>query len=443
MYRLILATLVLISGMAMAQTIPDYRITSTRKYAGTYPLASVNVRQIGLNPALKPVIFVEGFDIFNTDDLNALQNNLQSPEANLKQSLLDQGYTLFIVDFANSQDYIQSNAMALIDVFNDCWERSLKREPIKVIGVSMGGIVAQYALARAENLELDHHCNLYVSFDAPHKGANMPVSVQLFIAFFADMNDDAKQFKAIMNSPAASQLLIFNGFVTNRPQLEFEMAWLGYPRKTRNVAITNGMINGTRKGIGDYKQAITWNLDGPAYYAASARLYTDPYNYRNGDRAFYGSRTNSSGKFSATTNFSGNQPSYDDAPGGYFNAFEILDSKLNITKANFKFFGYTVSLNASSTYANPIPEHSFVPTISALDIKDLDVTKNANLELDMTTWPDLASHTPFARVFYPSYSSINEHHGRLTPQNMQFILEEIRKTTKTGLSPAVLSLLLQ
>ena len=49
-----------------------------------------------------------------------------------------------------------------------------------VLGQSMGGLVARYALRDIEvNRSFNHDTRLYVSHDAPHLGANTPLSVQL------------------------------------------------------------------------------------------------------------------------------------------------------------------------------------------------------------------------------------------------------------------------
>ena len=47
-----------------------------------------------------------------------------------------------------------------------------------VLGQSMGGLVARYALKDMENKGLNHDTRLYVSHDTPHLGANVPLSVQ-------------------------------------------------------------------------------------------------------------------------------------------------------------------------------------------------------------------------------------------------------------------------
>ena len=47
-----------------------------------------------------------------------------------------------------------------------------------VVGESMGGLIARYALRTMEEDNEDHDTRLYVSLDSPHRGANIPLGVQ-------------------------------------------------------------------------------------------------------------------------------------------------------------------------------------------------------------------------------------------------------------------------
>ena len=83
-------------------------------------------------------------------------------------------------------------------------------EPNVVIGPSMGGLITRYALAYMEqqlantgdNAKWNHETRLWVSFDAPHQGANIPFGVQKGIQYYADIkeNEGAKDFiKELIN----------------------------------------------------------------------------------------------------------------------------------------------------------------------------------------------------------------------------------------------------
>ena len=50
--------------------------------------------------------------------------------------------------------------------------------PNVVLGQSMGGVIARYALKDMENKGLPHDPRTYISHDAPHLGANVPLGYQ-------------------------------------------------------------------------------------------------------------------------------------------------------------------------------------------------------------------------------------------------------------------------
>lgn len=75
--------------------------------------------------------------------------------------------------------YSSKNSFALEAVI--AWVNSVKiaqKKMLTVLGQSMGGAVARYALADMEQSSLDHKTMPFVSHDAPQQGANIPVSVQ-------------------------------------------------------------------------------------------------------------------------------------------------------------------------------------------------------------------------------------------------------------------------
>ena len=48
----------------------------------------------------------------------------------------------------------------------------------------MGGLIARYGLSFMEQNSMNHETRLYISFDSPHLGANIPVSFQYLINYF-------------------------------------------------------------------------------------------------------------------------------------------------------------------------------------------------------------------------------------------------------------------
>ena len=111
-------------------------------------------------------------------------------------------------------DYIERNAMALVALLkreNKKLADNGSSEKISLIGSSMGGLISRYALAYMEKNNIPHNVKLWVSFDSPHLGANIPISAQENIYFFGQFGQKEqakKKFHENFASPAARQMLI-------------------------------------------------------------------------------------------------------------------------------------------------------------------------------------------------------------------------------------------
>jgi len=157
----------------------------------------------------RPLIFVEGFDIYGTFDLQRLYEDY----GDLAEGLRDMGFDVIILNFQDAKTYIQRNSEALITLIEDVNELKNGREPNVVTGASMGGIVARYALAKMETNGRKHETDTYVSFDSPHRRANIPLGLQYWGVFHQaaplDYDEPANDFVHRINSPAAKQLLAY------------------------------------------------------------------------------------------------------------------------------------------------------------------------------------------------------------------------------------------
>jgi len=169
----------------------------------------------------KPFIFVEGIDFLNNQDfedhIRLLNNNTYPTYNSLISQLYNNDYDVIILDFDNSTDYIQNNAMLLVKLITEIYSNnSLTHDNFVVMGYSMGGLVARYALTWMEANDQNHHTRLFVSHDSPHKGANFPLGLQELIEDIRSKTAIAwiaadillKTFNSSM--PAASQMLIYH-----------------------------------------------------------------------------------------------------------------------------------------------------------------------------------------------------------------------------------------
>ena len=65
--------------------------------------------------------------------------------------------------------------MLLVELIKSINNSKVGNEKNIVIGPSMGGLISRYALNYMESQNIDHDTRLYISFDAPHTGANVPI----------------------------------------------------------------------------------------------------------------------------------------------------------------------------------------------------------------------------------------------------------------------------
>jgi len=202
-----------------------------------------------------PVIFVDGFDPGDQRPIEGLYE--LGNQQNMIDSLRSLGDDVILLNFHQGADYIQRNAMlfvSLIDTIQTILSTNgtLKENPqIAVIGPSMGGLITRYAITYMEQNNMNHHIRNWISFDSPHKGANIPLGLQHWLRFFAEEaeSDGAIDGLSKINSIAAKQMLLYHYSATAdnlagpnplRNDLINELNSLGFPLNTRIVAVVNG-----------------------------------------------------------------------------------------------------------------------------------------------------------------------------------------------------------
>jgi hypothetical protein len=215
----------------------------------------------------KPVIIGEGFDMANEINLDALEPIFRTP----LQQWLSEGYDLVLIDYDDARAAIENNAQVMKAVIQQI--NSIKQGSVDniVIGASMSGLVARYAIRKMEVDGIQHHVKLLICYDTPHQGANVPVGMtqllwesnatllaQVILKFFAK---GWRNYYNAMATPAASQMLLhwggastggvgskspaFNAFRSNLNNLGNN----GYPQNCRNIAVINGSMNAQENGM--------------------------------------------------------------------------------------------------------------------------------------------------------------------------------------------------
>ena len=262
-------------------TINDIAISASSLHSGgkmQISYASSNTsRQLR-----KPLIIAEGFDVykimpktFNTDLNNFLNSNksagnfgtidLNYSGGNLRGNIDFTQYDIVYLDYNEGTDDIRRNAKLLEEVIDWVNAHKIGEQPNVVMGLSMGGLVARYALRKMEVAGKNHQTWKFISVDSPHKGANVPVSVQAAIRHLEDLNlkvffhkvwsatDISAELRGainLLNSKAAKQMLIYrvtkNLTYDNSEHISFMQEYdnLGFPQQCQNIAIANRSGNG-------------------------------------------------------------------------------------------------------------------------------------------------------------------------------------------------------
>ncbi|MGW5066917.1 esterase/lipase family protein [Streptomyces cyaneofuscatus] len=316
----------------------------------------------GNHGLVRPVLMADGFNL-GRSDLDALYRGLEA-DFPLMSQLKERGRDVILVGFEDRGASILDNAQTATAAIHNAVASRLGGTRLMVGGFSMGGLVTRYALARMEHQRIDHQTGVHFSYDSPHRGAVIPVGLQAFAHFIPVPNDFAKQ----MNSTAARQMLwrhydSQNGTVGVDPEREKFLAALrdvgGWPQIPRLIAVANGRGDGQGLNVPPGQTALASTGD---------RVYpgTKLLTQAEGHEAVVAELKRLFPKAEKTIRTSG-FPALDGAPGGTLGSYRILAAALE--KA-----GATVDLRH--------PDVCFVPTVSAVSMRNLDRPEDLYANVD-------------------------------------------------------------
>jgi len=364
----------------------------------------------GHHQVTDPVVVVEGFDLDNSLNWPELYDLLN--QQNLLEDLRTAGRDLVVLNFTEATDPIQRNAYLLVELLQTVDAQLSAGTTYPVVGASMGGLVTRYALSWLENGGGGHHCSLFVSFDVPHGGADIPLGVQSWLEFFQGESTEAAAMLERLNRPAARQMLLYHytaldgstaGPAPQYAAFHADLASVGgWPNGPRLVAVVNGSGVGSSQGFNAAAQVIEWEFesllvdivgnvwavpDGSSHVVFDGLIdliWPLPDTQR-------------------TVTVAGSAP-WDGSPGGYRNTFAQLDD----TSVPY---GDLQALHDN---------HAFIPTVSSLAIPDVDPF------FDLQGAPDLLGLTPFDAIYIPAE---NQEHVEVTVEGKGWLLEEILGST--------------
>ena len=263
----------------------------------------------------KPIFIVDGFDPSDTRTISGIYSLLDFDNAGTLENLADKvrsedNFDIVIINFPSyfvldtgvlqsmtnstdvngdtvidtddypgsilvdgGADFIERNALSVVKVIEIINSMKIGTEQNVMIGPSMGGLITRYALNYMEDNNLEHETRLWMSFDAPHLGANVPIGFQhLFNYLGYGLDTWVGDFSleslrpivdGMLKSAAARQMLTdhFEPHLANGEIAEFDnnltlpikhpfsvtfynrinaMTNSGFPETTRNVSLING-----------------------------------------------------------------------------------------------------------------------------------------------------------------------------------------------------------
>jgi len=185
---------------------------------------------------VKPIVFSEGFDAYDTNP----QQMYYSAASELMSCLYDNGFDVFLLNNIYGTQDIRNNAAGLssaISYISNLYGNKL----VIAGGVSMGGMIARYALAKAEGIGEPLPVSIFLSVDSPQQGAVVSQALQ----DYKKQKQEGDAFaQHSLNNMAAKQLLKYS---TYDPEGIIHQAFYselnslngdGYPHLTKNIGVS-------------------------------------------------------------------------------------------------------------------------------------------------------------------------------------------------------------
>lgn len=444
----------------------------------------------------KPIYVIDGFDPTDSRNTTAVYNLLTYVDGGgVTQNLGDrirneEGFDIVIVNFPTytntlgniidgGADYIERNALSVVTVIETLNAQKVGTEQNIIIGPSMGGLISRYALRFMEQNSISHQTRLWISFDSPHYGANVPIGLQHLFNYFAYGYGDSNGVKPLINSmlrsPAAKQMLIDHfqahiaagagqplgddpivpssglpltptGYPGFRNNFQNRMNTMGFPQTTRNVSMINGsglLAKFKDKSNNDINPGFDFigtassqaNIDtGDVFAFINTRALTFCEYMPNANvqetivdvdiqaQIFFWVTQDS---FLATAKQSAGSNGVDSSPGGLFDMSGLADSLPPGDPVLTNFLG-----------AMKADKFSFIPAVSGMGLNIAgNITANQpnyyfNINLGAKDLPwdgtttTTSNTTPFKNWYLPP---TNENHVTITQENADFAWCEIVK----------------
>lgn len=353
----------------------------------------------------KTILIVEGFDLMDNYFAEQLYDVFNKQK--LADCLLNNNIDIFIANYDLPRDNIANNAIYIENVIDYINEIKGNKTELVIAGGSMGGLVSRYALTTMEQAEKDTQTRLWISFDSPQKGANIPLGVQYWLKELYDWQQEAGDLISKLRDKAAKQMLIYHfddypNTASERNDFVKNLNNLGYPQTSRNVAITNGASDGTGQGYSAGSKILELRHN---TWLTRKRILT-AWAVPDGGTDYIIAQRKLGNSIKFEKKVSNTLP-LDAAPGGFRSTMhEIADND---------------DLGSFSTLTAFHNNHAFIPAISSLALDVDDYYYNIFNDID------ILDKTPFDEVYFPKENDdrhINQPHVWVSYETALNILNE-------------------
>ena len=225
-----------------------------------------------------PLIISEGFDPWRLKDsacgffegFSKWRNIIEEGPNNVDAYSYFNSHNVFYVDWYDCGADIRANAEVLKEVIK--WVNLNKTSGNKniVLGQSMGGLIARYALRDMELKHEAHDTKLFISHDVPHKGANISPGLMFSYWDIIDVCNHSLVTRLLSGQTSLfEELASIGNYMSVRQMLPYfvNSAWnydnsyynlfqstindIGFPKGDSGFPIENvAIINGGRSGEG-------------------------------------------------------------------------------------------------------------------------------------------------------------------------------------------------
>jgi hypothetical protein len=418
----------------------------------------------------KPVMIVPGFDpdYGSTTPSNTFENfeammstvfdetksgSIVVESQNYLKDLYDAGYDIVFILFYSPNIDIYTNAQVLEKAMVWLNSKSSTRpgDAPAILGASMGGLIARQMLQNAGKNQGPNggaiKAGLFIAFDVPNRGAEIPVSIQATARYLASEAGSVEILNSNIGSSSAQQMLLaFRGSNIDKNQYpwitDYEAPGSIHGDFMRSIndpanraAIKNIRTNNNTRAIRTIAITSGSNRGIAAQRGLPAGIVYLHEEYAALDYAMSFSDENKNTRVLDID--AANKPEWwhhlrepvfiENLPGGNRNSYSQLSRTLSIAK-----WGAHTSHDLTGTF----PGHCFIPTASAMGLTGFNINSTAG-------WLSTSGTSMFDEVFAPD---LNQNHVAITMQNKEWITSALRRFgpgSSNVVATIILPLLLQ